>query len=68
VMAVAGRFAWWSPAWLDRVLPHVHLEPGELDPFERELDGQSRASTDGEGPGAQPAPLRTPAHRGTDER
>lgn len=28
-MAVAGRWNWWAPAWLDRVVPHVHEEVGE---------------------------------------
>ncbi|SDD14801.1 putative drug exporter of the RND superfamily [Glycomyces harbinensis] len=27
IMKVMGRAAWWMPAWLDRVLPHVTVEP-----------------------------------------
>ncbi len=30
VMALAGRRAWWLPAWLGRVLPDVDLEGGNL--------------------------------------
>ena len=26
VMAILGEKAWWMPAWLDRVLPTVHVE------------------------------------------
>jgi putative drug exporter of the RND superfamily len=27
IMKVMGRGAWWIPKWLDRVLPHVTVEP-----------------------------------------
>jgi putative drug exporter of the RND superfamily len=27
VMHLLGRANWWIPAWLDRVLPHMHMEP-----------------------------------------
>lgn len=37
-MAIAGRRAWWVPRWLDRLLPQIHVEPPQLDPFEAELD------------------------------
>jgi RND superfamily putative drug exporter len=30
VMHVLGRANWWLPAWLDRVLPRLHVEPAEL--------------------------------------
>jgi putative drug exporter of the RND superfamily len=36
VMQLLGRANWWLPAWLDRRLPHVHVEgteqPAEDDP------------------------------------
>lgn len=32
VMHVLGRANWWLPAWLDRILPHLHVEPTELTP------------------------------------
>src|SRR6202007_1084094 len=30
VMHVLGRANWWLPAWLDRLLPRLHVEPAEL--------------------------------------
>jgi RND superfamily putative drug exporter len=30
VMHVLGRANWWLPAWLDRRLPRLHVEPAEL--------------------------------------
>jgi RND superfamily putative drug exporter len=30
VMHLLGRANWWLPAWLDRILPHFHVEPAEL--------------------------------------
>jgi putative drug exporter of the RND superfamily len=32
VMQLFGRRAWWLPAWLDRTLPRLHVEPAEGDP------------------------------------
>jgi RND superfamily putative drug exporter len=29
-MALLGRWNWWLPGWLDRVLPHLDLEPEPL--------------------------------------
>jgi RND superfamily putative drug exporter len=26
VMTLLGRAAWWTPRWLDRILPHVHAD------------------------------------------
>ena len=28
-MLLFGKANWWMPAWLDRILPTVHVEPGE---------------------------------------
>jgi putative drug exporter of the RND superfamily len=30
LMHMLGRANWWVPAWLDRVLPRLHIEPAEL--------------------------------------
>ena len=30
VMHMLGRANWWLPAWLDRRLPRLHVEPAEL--------------------------------------
>lgn len=32
VMQIFGTRAWWLPAWLDRILPRLHVEPAEGDP------------------------------------
>jgi RND superfamily putative drug exporter len=32
VMQLFGKRAWWLPAWLDRILPRLHVEPAEGDP------------------------------------
>ncbi|MBI1351407.1 MAG: MMPL family transporter [Actinomycetales bacterium] len=29
LMSMLGRANWWLPGWLDRILPRVHIEPGE---------------------------------------
>lgn len=29
LMSVIGKANWWIPAWLDRILPNVQIEPGE---------------------------------------
>jgi RND superfamily putative drug exporter len=30
VMHVLGRGNWWLPAWLDRILPRLHVEPSDV--------------------------------------
>jgi RND superfamily putative drug exporter len=32
IMQLFGKKAWWIPAWLDRILPRLHVEPAEGDP------------------------------------
>jgi RND superfamily putative drug exporter len=32
IMQLLGARAWWFPAWLDRILPRLHVEPDEGDP------------------------------------
>ncbi|MHB1066816.1 MAG: MMPL family transporter [Candidatus Nanopelagicales bacterium] len=29
LMTMLGKASWWLPGWLDRILPIVHIEPGE---------------------------------------
>jgi putative drug exporter of the RND superfamily len=29
IMELLGRAAWWLPRWLDRILPHVSVEPAD---------------------------------------
>ncbi|MGF3056055.1 MMPL family transporter [Microbacterium sp. YY-01] len=38
LMTILGRHAWWLPAWLSRLLPHVDIE-GEAVEHERSLSG-----------------------------
>ena len=42
VMHLAGPAMWWIPDWLDRILPHFHIErpdePADDVPQERELE------------------------------
>lgn len=30
LMLMFGNANWWFPAWLDRILPRVHVEPEDL--------------------------------------
>ncbi len=32
IMQLFGKNAWYIPAWLDRILPRLHVEPAEGDP------------------------------------
>jgi len=31
-MHLAGRANWWLPGWLDRILPHLSIEPAAAPP------------------------------------
>ncbi|MPY96731.1 MAG: MMPL family transporter [Actinophytocola sp.] len=46
LLTLLGRWAWWLPAWLDRILPKVDIEGEKLRPSaeseERELVGAGR--------------------------
>jgi putative drug exporter of the RND superfamily len=32
LMHLAGRANWWLPSWLDRILPHLSIEPPTQPP------------------------------------
>jgi len=32
LMHLAGRANWWLPGWLDRILPHLSIEPATEPP------------------------------------
>ncbi|CAM5629026.1 hypothetical protein GCM10010261_24200 [Streptomyces pilosus] len=32
VMTLLGRHAWWTPRWLDRIMPHIDAEGREAVP------------------------------------
>ena len=40
-MALLGRWNWWLPGWLDRLLPHLDVEPPA-----RRIDTRRRAPVD----------------------
>ncbi len=40
VMHIAGPAMWWMPAWLDRRLPHLHIERPEAGHLGREPEPQ----------------------------
>jgi uncharacterized membrane protein YdfJ with MMPL/SSD domain len=56
-IVLMGEAAWWLPRWLDRFLPHVHLE-GEEAPA---------APPETEEPAATVVPLRVPGQRTPEE-
>ncbi len=35
VMHISGRANWWVPGWLDRALPHLHVEPPQSPSVQR---------------------------------
>jgi RND superfamily putative drug exporter len=38
-MHLAGPAMWWMPAWLERRLPHLNIEPPEADDRPPPADG-----------------------------
>ncbi|GAA0626324.1 hypothetical protein GCM10010394_66270 [Streptomyces crystallinus] len=38
VMTLLGRHAWWTPAWLGRLLPHLGVEGTDVDRAARDTD------------------------------
>jgi putative drug exporter of the RND superfamily len=50
VMSMLGKANWWLPGWLDRILPKVHIEPGE----DEISDDEPEAAPD-----ADPEPVST---------
>jgi putative drug exporter of the RND superfamily len=42
VMHMLGRANWWLPAWLDRRLPRLHVEPAEPAPTVLLVSGRAR--------------------------
>ena len=47
-MQLLGRANWWLPGWLDRILPHVSVDPGE--------DPAALAATDADADVSLPSP------------
>lgn len=38
IMSIIGKGNWWLPGWLDRILPTVHIEPGEDEVFDEDSE------------------------------
>ncbi|MBI3647600.1 MAG: MMPL family transporter [Actinobacteria bacterium] len=36
LMLLMGRANWWFPKWLDRILPHVHVDPEDLSEIDED--------------------------------
>ena len=47
LMYLFGKANWWFPGWLDRILPHVSVDP-ELEPNIGEPDGPAGLRSESE--------------------
>jgi RND superfamily putative drug exporter len=47
VMHIAGPAMWWMPAWLERRLPHLNIEPPPSDAADSELGSAPGGTGDG---------------------
>jgi RND superfamily putative drug exporter len=54
VMVLLGKRAWWLPAWMERIVPHISIE-GEEYFAKRDADRAAAASA----VAASPAPAPT---------
>ncbi|MBS1893204.1 MAG: MMPL family transporter [Actinobacteria bacterium] len=50
VMELMGKWAWWMPAWLDRIVPHISIEGEEY--FEKRDAALAAAAAPATGPAA----------------
>jgi RND superfamily putative drug exporter len=41
-MATLGRAAWWTPSWLDKVLPNLDIEGDRLAEYLRREEAQAQ--------------------------
>ncbi|HSJ22437.1 MAG TPA: MMPL family transporter [Nocardioidaceae bacterium] len=64
-IALMGEAAWWLPRWLDRLLPHVHLE-GE-EPASSLVPAPSPVPAASPEPSAPVVPLKVPGQRKPEE-
>ncbi len=44
-MSLFGKANWWLPGWLDRILPTVHIEPGEDEITDDEPEARPEDTT-----------------------
>lgn len=57
----AGKWAWYLPRWLERILPHLDIEGSQLD-AERSQLGHARSQPEGEAAQIEPATVRQSDH------
>ncbi len=68
VMHLFGRANWWLPGWLDRILPHLHVEPPAKVASPEPVPAPARTPVRGPGarppllPGPRPAPAKIRAY------
>src|SRR5262249_13236412 len=53
-----GKAAWWLPAWLDKLLPHISVEGETMPATDEPPPGDDVGDT---GPPEQPEPAEAPA-------
>jgi len=41
LMQVLGKWNWWIPKWLDRILPRITIEPAHLSMTDEELENET---------------------------
>lgn len=55
VMTLLGRHAWWTPRWLDRILPHIDAEgEGTAETTAPERPAAAAGKSDGRPGGGAP--------------
>ncbi|MFE0462324.1 MMPL family transporter [Kitasatospora sp. NPDC058965] len=42
VLTLLGSRAWWTPRWLDRIMPHINAEGGEPEPAPSQASSSAR--------------------------
>jgi RND superfamily putative drug exporter len=42
VLTLLGARAWWTPRWLDRIMPHINAEGGEPEPVPAQASSSAR--------------------------
>ena len=45
LMHLSGRANWWLPSWLDRILPHLSIEPAAEPPAPSPVPAPARQAT-----------------------
>src|ERR1700730_5837192 len=59
LMHLSGRANWWLPGWLDRILPHLSIEPAAEPPAPSPVPAPARQATHSR-PSRAPGPILGP--------